>query len=292
MPALYSTLLVTEPDYGERVVRVHAGIHHAGASHTQGIDLLTGECVLLPISTAWDSSTQRDVRLSAVGWSWRPIGRSDAEKRVGLPCGSLPAYGDNSHTDLWVDQRMRCPVFIALLTLLADHPQIVFYEVDWRHWIHVAQPREYPHNDTSPPLSAPKQTTCSGEGRHLPYPLGGSGDMERYASQMRSLLAGASSPAVVKADVVYDTLAEAVLADLADDYQRNVEWQERSIPCSRLNDGPADMPIVRTLADIQTLVGWTSGVLDELEDLYREATERLAVDTAPYQPQGVALSLF
>lgn len=83
-----------------------------------------------------------------------------------------------------------------------------------------------------------------------------------------------------------------MLADLADDYERNVEWQQRSIACSRLNDGPADMPIVRTLADIQALVGWTPAVLAELDELYQQARERLDAETAPFRPQGVALSLF
>lgn len=186
MPALYSTLLVTEPDYGDRFVRVHAGLHHAGVSQTEAVDLLTGERVLLPISTAWDDRAQRHVRLSPSGWSWKPIAPPDAEKRVGLPRGSLPPYTDSNRSDLWADQRMRCPAFIALLTILTAHPEIVFYEVDWRHWIHVEHPHEYPHNPSSPLLTAPKQTSCSGDHRHTPYPLGGPGDMERYASQIPS----------------------------------------------------------------------------------------------------------
>lgn len=292
MPALYSTLLVTEPDYGDRYVRVHAGIHHQGISQTEGVDLLTGERVLLPISTKWDPERNREVRHSAPGSSWHPTPLAEAEKRVGLPRGSLPPYGESEKSDLWADQRMRCPAFIALLSLLTAHPEIVFYEVDWRYWVHVEHPREYPHNGSSPILSVPRQTSCGGGGRHVPYPLGGSGDMERYASQMRSLLTGASSPAARTADVVYDRLSDAVLADLADDYDRNLEWQRHEFPTRRLNDGPADMPVVRSLPDIQALVGWTPQVLNELDELHQHARERLDAETAPFRPQGVALSLF
>ncbi len=292
MAHLYSTLHVTEPGYGDRYVRVHAGYHHQGISQTEAVDLLTGEGVLLPISTTWDSDRNCEVRNSAPGWAWHVIPLTEAEKRVGLPSGSLPPHTDANRADLWADERMRCPAFIALLTLLTEHPEIVFYEVDWRHWVHVKQPHEYPHNQASPLLSAPKQTSCGGGGRHVPYPLGGSGDMERYASQMRSLLSGASSPAAIKADVVHETLSDAVLADLADDYARNLEWQRNEIPMRRLNNGPADVPPVRSLTDIRSLVGWTDQVLAELDELHEQARERLEIETAPFRPQGVALSLF
>lgn len=290
--SLYSTLLVTEPDYGDRYVRVHAGFHHKGISQTEAVDLLTGERVVLPISTSWDSERNRDVRNSAPGWSWHPIPLAEAEKRVGLPKGSLPPYGGSEKSDLWADQRRRCPAFISLLTVLTAHPEVVFYEVDWRHWVHIEHPREYPHDASSPLLSTPKQTSCAGGGRHVPYPLGGSGDMERYASQMRSLLTGASSPAARTADVVHGRLSEAVLADLAEDYERNLEWQRNEIPTRRLNSGLADLPVVRSLADIQSLVGWTPKVLGELDELYQQARERLDAETAAFRPQGVALSLF
>jgi hypothetical protein len=292
MPSLYSTLLVTEPDYGERVVRVHSGLHHNGASHTEGIDLVTGERVLMPISTRWDRDTQSDVRVSAEGWSWRPTPLAEAERRAGLPAGSLPPYGDSAKCDLWADQRMRDPAFIAMLTVLTSHPEIVFYEVDWRYWVHMKQPRERQHDDTSPLLTEPDQTSCMGAGRHTPYPLGGSGDMERYASQLGTLLSGASSPAVRQADEVYDTLSEAVLADLRHDYEVDVEWQRKPDAFRRLHTGPADMPVARTFAELQALAGWSPERLADLDDVHESSRERLVAETAAYRPQGVALSLF
>jgi len=158
--------------------------------------------------------------------------------------------------------------------------------------VHLGQPREYPHREDSAVLSAPTQTTGMGAGRHAPYPLGGSGDMERYASSLSRLLAGASSPAVIQAPDTFDTLSEAVLADLADDYEVVVDWQRRPEPYHRLHQGPADMPVVRSLADIQALVGWTVEVLAEIDDLYVRTRARLAAQTAAYRPQSVALSLF
>lgn len=292
MPAIYSTLSISEPAYGERVVRVHGGIHRAGVSHTTAVDLVTGERLLMPISTHWDSGTQRNVRVCADGWSWRPIPLADAERRAGLPKGSLPPYSDTTRTDLWVDERMRTPAFIALLTILSDHPEVVFYTVDWRSWVHVDRPREYPNRDDSALLSAPTQTTCMGDGRHTPYPLGGSGDIERYASSLSRLLSGASSPAVDQVAETYETLSEAVLADLRDDYDGIVKWQRRPEACHRLHRGPADMPVVRSLSDIQALVGWTPELLAELDELHDQTRARLTEETAAYRPQSVALSLF
>ena len=52
------------------------------------------------------------------------------------------------------------------------------------------------------------------------------------------------------------------------------------------------MPVVRTLTDIQALVGWTVELLAELDDLYAQTRARLAEETAAYRPQSVALSLF
>jgi len=292
MPAIYSTLTVTEPAYGERIVRVHGGIHHAGVSHTEAVDLVTGERLLMPIGTRWDFDTGRDVRVSAEGWSWRRIPLAEAERRAGLPKGSLPPHSDSTRTDLWADERMRNPAFIALLTILSAHPEVVFYHVDWRYWVHLPHPREYPHRDDSAPLTAPVQTSCMGADRHCAYPLGGSGDMERYASSLSRLLAGASSPAVIQAPNTFDTLSGAVLADLAEDYDAVVEWQRRPEAFHRLHRAPADMPVVRTLADIQALVGWTVELLAELDDLYAYTRARLGEETAAYRPQSVALSLF
>jgi len=90
MPTLYSTLLVCEPDYGERVVRVHGGVHRHGVSQTDAVDLVTGERVRMPISTRWDPDTGRTVPVCADGWSWRPIPLAAAERRARLPKGSLP----------------------------------------------------------------------------------------------------------------------------------------------------------------------------------------------------------
>lgn len=292
MPSLYSTLLASEPGYGERIGRVHGGLHHVGIPHTEAVDLVTGERVLMPIGSRWDPDTRRDVRVCADGWSWHPVALTEAEQRAGLPRGSLPPSNDSERTDLWADQRMRNPAFIALLTILADHPQIVFYDVDWRYWVHEQQPHEHPYREDSPPLTTPKQTGCIGSGRHLPYQIGGSGDMERYASHLGTLLSAASSPTVVKADEVFDTLSGAVLADLAHDYERIVEWQRRPEPVSRLRPGPAEMPAVRSLADIQTLVGWTADLLAELDDVHAATRQRLDAETAAYRPQGVALALF
>jgi hypothetical protein len=119
MPTVYSALAVTEPAYGERIVRVHGGIHHSGVSKTEAVDLVTGERVRMPISTRWVSGAKRDVRVSANGWSWRPIPLAEAEQRAGLPKGSLPPHSDTTRTDLWADERMRNPAFIALLTVLS-----------------------------------------------------------------------------------------------------------------------------------------------------------------------------
>lgn len=292
MPALYSTLTVTEPEYGERIVRVHGGTHRAGVSQTTAVDLVTGERVLMPISTRWDSDTQRDVRVSAAGWSWRPIPLAAAERRAGLPKGSLPPYSDTARTDLWADERMRSPAFIALLTVLAAHPEVVFYSVDWRCWVHFTRPREHPHRDDSALLSVPTQTRGLSDGRHRPYPLRGDGDMERYASALSRLLSGSSSPAVERAPGTYDTLSAAVFADVRDAYESVVEWQRRPDACHRLHPGPADMPIVRSLSEIQALVGWTPELLAELDHLYDQTHDRLAEETASYRPQSVALSLF
>jgi hypothetical protein len=292
VPNLYSTLLVTEPDYGERVIRVHSGLHNKGVSYTEGVDLVTGERVRMPISTNWVSATQRDVRIAAEGWSWRPVPLPDAEKRAGLAPGSLPAYNPNTRTDLWADHRMRSPAFIALLTLLTDHPEIIFYEVDWRCWVHEQQPRESLISEDSPRLTEPQQPAMMGAGRHAPYSIGGSGDMERYASGLTTHLAGATSPAVVQADEVHDALSDAVLADLLHDYHHTVEWQRRPESFRRLHSGSADMPIVRSLTDVQALIGWTAEALAELDDIHEATRERLAEETAPYRPQGVALALF
>lgn len=292
MPTLYSALTVTEPAYGERIVRVHGGIHHAGVSQTEAVDLVTGERVRMPISTRWDSGAKRDVRVCADGWSWRPIPLAEAERRAGLPKGSLPPHSDTTRTDLWADERMRNPAFIALLTVLSAHPEVVFYHVDWRSWVHLGQPREYPHREDSAVLTAPTQTSCMGAGRHTSYPLGGSGDMERYAASLSRLLAGASSPAVIQAPHTFQTLSEAVLADLADDYDAVVDWQRRPEPYHRLHQAPADMPVVRSLSDIQALAGWTAQLLAEIDDLHARTRARLAEETAAYRPQSVALSLF
>jgi hypothetical protein len=294
MPALYSTLRVTEPDYGERIVRVRGGVHYAGVSHTTAVDLVTGERLSLPISTRWDTETHRNVRVCADGWSWRSIPLGEAERRAGLPKGSVPPYSsDTTRCDLWVDERMRNPAFIALLTILTDHPDVVFYSVDWRSWVHHTQPREHPHRDDSTRLTAPAQTSCMGAGRHLPYPLGGSGDMERYASSLSRLLPGASSPAVDRAPETVDTLSAAVLADLRDDYEDIVQWQQRPDRLSRLHHtAPADMPVARSLADIQDLAGWTRVLLASLDELYDQTRARALQETAAYRPQSVALSLF
>ena len=292
MPTIYSALTVTEPDYGDRIARVHGGIHHAGVSQTTAVDLVTGERLLMPISTRWDSATQRNVRVCPDGWSWRPIPLAEAERRAGLPKGSLPPHTDSTRTDLWVDERMRNPAFIALLTVLSDHPEVVFYSVDWRAWVHLTQPHEHPHRDGSAPLSAPAQTSCMGAGRHTPYPLGGSGDMERYASDLSRLLSGASSPAVDRAADTFAWLSEAVLADLRDDYQEIVEWQQDPERFSRLHEAPADIPVVRSLADIRVLAGWIPELLAELDGLYDQTRARLGEETAAYRPQSVALSLF
>jgi hypothetical protein len=292
MPSIYSTISITEPDYGERIVRVHGAIHHAGVSRTHAVDLVTGENLLLPIGSRWDSETQRNVRVWADGWSWAPLPLAEAERRAGLPKGSLPPYSDSTRNDLWVDQRMRNPAFIALLTALTAHPEVVFYSVDWRDWVHLAQPREHPFRDDGAVLTAPAQTSCMGAGRHVPYPLGGSGDMERYASSVSRLLSGASSPAGQRADVTFDALSEAVLAGLADEYETVADWQRRPQACYRLHRGPADLPVVRSLSDIQALAGWTPELLAQLDDLYDQTRARLAEETAPYRPQSVALSLF
>jgi hypothetical protein len=292
MPSIYSTVSVAEPDYGERIVRVHGGVHYAGVTHTTGVDLVAGERVLLPISTRWDSDTKRDVRECAEGWSWRPIPLGEAERRASLPKGSLPPYSDTSRTDLWVDERMRNPAFIALLTVLSAHPQVVFYHVDWRSWVHLQAVREYPLREDSPPLTTPAQRARGGDERHTPYPLGGSGDMERYASSLSRLLSGASSPAVERADITFEWLSEAVLADLRHDYQETVDWQRRPDVVHRLHRGPADMPVVRSLADIRVLAGWTPELLAELDGLYDQTRGRLAEETAAYRPQSVAPSLF
>ena len=209
------------------------------------MDLVTGERLLLPISTRWDSDTQRNVRVCADGWSWRPIPLGEAERRAGLPKGSLPPHSDTTRTDLWVDERMRNPAFIALLTVLSAHPEVVFYHVDWRSWVHLAQPARVPAPRATPHrLTAPAQTSCMGDERHSPYPLGGSGDMERYASSLSRLLSGASSPAVDRAPDTFDWLSEAVLADLRHDYEAIVDWQRRPDAVHRLHRGPADMPVV------------------------------------------------
>lgn len=293
MPAIDSTIVVTEPGYGERVVRVHGGFHQHGVSHTSGVDLVTGERLLVPVSTRWDFDAKRSVRVCADGWSWRQISLADAERRAGLPQGSLPARSETTRTDLWADQRMRNPAFIALLTLLSEHSEVVFYTVDWRSWVHLAQPRVYPLREDSPLLRAPDQTRGLDHGRHVPYPLGGSGDMERYASYISTLLSGASTPAVEEGDETYETLSEAVLADLHQRYDEVVQWQRRSQAHSRLHyTQPADMPIVRSLAEIQALAGWTPALLDQLDELYADTRDRLAEETAPYRPTSVALSLF
>lgn len=292
MPALYSTLTVTEPDYGQRIVRVRGGLHRAGVSHTIAVDLVTGERVQMPISTRWDTDTQREIRVSAEGWSWHPIPLAAAERLAGLPKGSLPVYCDTARTDLGVDERVRNPAFIALLTVLAAHPEVVFYSTDWRSRVHFVQPRAIPNRDDSPLLDSPDQTGCMTDDRHAPYPLGGSGDMERYASSFARRLTGASSAAVIHAPRTFDALSEAVLADLREDYDGVVEWQQHADPRRRLHRGPADMPVVRSLADIPALAAWTPELLAELDALYHHTRARLAEETAAYRPQSVALSLF
>lgn len=102
----------------------------------------------------------------------------------------------------------------------------------------------------------------------------------------------ASSPAVDRAAETYDTLSEAVLADLLNEYDSVVDWQRRPDACHRLHRGPADMPVERFLSDIQALVGWPPGLLAELDDLHTGIRERLAEETAAYRPQSIALSLF
>lgn len=292
MPAIYTTLTVDEPGYGERIVRVHGGIHCAGVSQTTGVDLVTGEQVLLPISNRWDQATQRMVPVCAEGWSWRSIPLAVAERRAGLPAGSLPPHNESSRGDIWADERMRNPGFIALLTVLAAHPEVVFYSVDWRDWVHCEQPHAIPNREASPLLSAPRQTDLMGGGRHTPFPLGGSGDMERYASGLSRLLSGASSPTVERAEKTYDLLSGAVLADLRNEYDSIVAWQRSPEVSRRLHDAPADLPVARSLPDIQALVGWAPELLAELDDLYEQTRDRLAEETAPYRPQSVALSLF
>jgi hypothetical protein len=257
------------------------------------VDLVTGERLSMPISTRWDTDTQRNVRVCADGWSWRPITLDEAERRAGLPKGSLPPHSDTTRTDLWVDERMRNPAFIALLTVLSDHPEVVFYAVDWRSGVHHAQPREQPHRHDSAVLTAPRQTSCMGAGRHVAYPLGGGGDMERYASSLSRLLSGASSPAVDRRPETFGTLSEAVLADLGHDYQDIVQWQQSPDRLSRLDHtAPADLPVIRSLADMQPLVGWTPELLAALDELHDATRARLAEETAAYRPQSVALSLF
>jgi hypothetical protein len=164
--------------------------------------------------------------------------------------------------------------------------------VDWRSWVHIPQPREYPHREDSAALTAATQASGIGAGRHTPYPLGGGGDMERYASSLSRLLAGASSPAVIQAPHTFASLSEAVVADLREDYDDVVEWQRRPEAFHRLHRGPADMPLVRSLSDIQALAGWTAGLLADLDDLYAQTRTRLAEETARYRPQSVTLSLF
>lgn len=292
MPSIYSTIVVSEPDYGERIVRVHGGLHRGGVSETDGVDLVTGERLRMPISSRWDSDTQRDTRVAAAGWSWRSIPLAEAEKRAGLPRGSLPPYSESSHTDLWADERMRNPAFIALLTVLTAHPEIVFYHVDWRNWVHEQNPREYPHLEHSERLEAPKQTAVHDDGRHLPYPLGGGGYMERYASYLCRLLAGASSPSVIAEDEQFATLSAAVLADIEQHYDSVVNWQRSPDPFRRLHRSGADMPVFRSLAEIVALLWWTPEILAELDAEHTDAQERLATETAAYRPQGVALALF
>jgi hypothetical protein len=187
---------------------------------------------------------------------------------------------------------MRNPAFIALLTVLSAHPEVVFYHVDWRAWVHLLQPRQYPLHEHSAPLAVPTQASSMGDERHSPYPLGGSGDMERYAPSLSRLLSGATSPAVDRAPDTYAWLSEAVLADLRDDYEAVVEWQRRPDAVHRLHRGPADMPVARSLSDIRVLAGWTPKLLAELDGLYDQTRARLAEETAAYRPQSVALSLF
>jgi hypothetical protein len=52
------------------------------------------------------------------------------------------------------------------------------------------------------------------------------------------------------------------------------------------------MPVVRSLADIRVLAGWTPELLAELDGLHDQTRARLAEETASYRPQSVALSLF
>ena len=123
----------------------------------------------MPISTRWDFDARRDVRVSADGWSWRRIPLAEAERRAGLPKGSLPPHSDSTRTDLWADERMRNPAFIALLTILSAHPEVVFYHVDWRSWVHLPHPREYPHRDDS--AVADRARPDQLHGRRPPLPL-------------------------------------------------------------------------------------------------------------------------
>jgi hypothetical protein len=232
------------------------------------------------------------VPVTADGWSWRPIPLAAAERRAGLPAGSLPPYSDSARSDLWVDERMRNPAFIVLLTVLIAQPEVVFYFVDWRSWVHLQAPPVHPLHHDSPLLTAPSQSGRMEGERHLPYPFGGSGDMERYASSLSRHLAGAGSPAVIRTADTVDTLSEAVLADLRQEYDSIVEWQQNPEPRQRLRPGPAEMPVARSLSDIQALVRWTPELLAELDDLYDQTRTRLTEETAAYRPHSVALSLF
>jgi hypothetical protein len=188
---------------------------------------------------------------------------------------------------------MRNPAFIALLTVLSAHPEVVFYSVDWRSWVHFTQPREYPHREDSAVLTAPTQTRGMADGRHSPYPLGGSGDMERYASSLSRLLSGATSAAVDRAPGTFAWLSEAVLADLRDDYADVVEWQRRPDPWHRLHRRPAGharRPVARRHPGADRM-GPRSCSPSSTASMTRPA-RGLAEETASYRPQTVALSLF
>ena len=206
MPGIYSTLCVAEPDYGERIVRVHGGIHHAGVSHTTAVDLVTGERLLMPISTRWDSATQRDVRVCAEGWSWRPIPLAEAERRAGLPKGSLPPHSDTTRTDLWADERMRNPAFIALLTVLSAHPEVVFYSRRLARLGCISPAAPVPAaRATRAPLTAPTQTSSMGDERATP-PIRSAAAATWSATppSLSRLLSGATSPAVDRAPDTFD----------------------------------------------------------------------------------------
>ena len=117
--------------------------------------------------------------------------------------------------------------------------------------------------------------------------------MERYASSLSRLLAGASSPAVIQAPDTFDTLSERGpgrpgRATTTPSSSGNAVPR----PTTACTERRPTCPSSGSLADIQALVGWTAELLAELDDLYAQTRARLAEETAAYRPQSVALSLF